>query len=181
MKNLVNLLIFQTGWLASVVGAANGYPWLSLLAVALLVPLHCAVVGRACKIDFQLMAALLIVGLCWDSFLQASGLVRFHQGFWLGNAAPCWILALWILFSLTLNHSLGWLRKRLWLGLLFGAVGGPLSYFAGEKLGALSLNENYSLLVIALGWALITPLCCWLARIFHRRLQFSELAEGNGV
>ena len=71
---------------------------------------------------------------------------------------PIWIVVLWVLFALTLNHSLSWLKGRVVLAAIFGALGGPLAYVAGEKLMAVTIVEPNTLLILAIGWAFITPL-----------------------
>ena len=63
--------------------------------------------------------------------------------------------------------SLGWLKRSLPLALLFGAVGGPLAYVAGGKLGGLSfLQQTTALVALAIGWAVITPLLLRIADRF---------------
>ena len=48
-----------------------------------------------------------------------------------------------------------------------GAVGGPLSYLAGQKLGAISFNDPFSALVaLAIAWGLAMPLLVFLADRF---------------
>ena len=42
--------------------------------------------------------------------------------------------------------------------MLFGLMGGPLVYLAGEKLMAVTIASPNTLIVLAIGWALITPL-----------------------
>ena len=52
-----------------------------------------------------------------------------------------------------------WLRKSLIVAAVFGAIGGPLSFLAGEKAGAVSFPDPFvSLAVIGLGWAVFLPL-----------------------
>ena len=61
-------------------------------------------------------------------------------------------------FAITLNSSLSWLKKKIKLSALFGAIGGPLAYLAGEKLEAVTILSPNAIIVIAIGWAIITPL-----------------------
>jgi hypothetical protein len=65
---------------------------------------------------------------------------------------------MWLLFAMTLNHSLSWLKGRYVLSFVFGALGGPLAYVAGEKLGAVEITSDLSLVILAISWAMITPL-----------------------
>jgi hypothetical protein len=60
---------------------------------------------------------------------------------------------------------MGWLKGRPWLASLLGALGGPLSYMAGEKLGGIRLeNPEMALLALALAWAVIMPAIAALAQ-----------------
>jgi hypothetical protein len=71
---------------------------------------------------------------------------------------------MWALFATTLNLSMSWLKGRPWLAAAFGAVGGPLAYVAGRKLGGVEMNEPaLALLVQGLGWAVMMPLLLRLA------------------
>ena len=76
-----------------------------------------------------------------------------------GWLAPLWITALWAGFAATLLHSLAFLRGRRWLAALFGALGGPLSFYGGAQLGVLSLGPSpgLALVVLALGWSIAIP------------------------
>ena len=53
----------------------------------------------------------------------------------MGDSTTIWMIALWINFAASIRHSLNWIRGRYALGLLFGGIGGPLAYLAGETLG----------------------------------------------
>jgi hypothetical protein len=75
------------------------------------------------------------------------------------NIAPHWIVVMWGLFATTLNVSLAWLKQKLALAAMLGAVAGPLAYYAGYKLNALQFNNmSVTLIALAIGWALFTPL-----------------------
>ena len=85
----------------------------------------------------------------------------------LAGTAPHWIIALWALFATTLNLSLRWLHGRWWLSALFGAIAGPLAFYAGSRLGAVRFSEPaIALAWLALGWGLLTPLLMRLAQRF---------------
>ena len=71
---------------------------------------------------------------------------------------------MWMLFATTLNVSMRWLRGRPKLAAIFGLIGGPASYIAGQKLGGIVLdNEFAALLALAIGWAVIMPVLIWLS------------------
>ncbi|EGI77605.1 DUF2878 domain-containing protein [Hylemonella gracilis] len=166
MRKLINFLIYQTGWLVCVLGAARGWPWAGVVFVLLALAWH---LRQAEDLRAELRLALIagLVGALWDTALAATGLVRFTNGVLIDGTAAYWMVALWVLFGMTLNVSLAWLKEHLLGAAILGAVGGPLAYLAGAKLGALSLPDtNLALPLLALGWALITPLLCVIARRF---------------
>ena len=64
------------------------------------------------------------------------------------------MVSLWIAFATTLNHSLRWLVNRPVAAALCGAIGGPLAYLAGAKLGALTIGAPLpAIALIAVLWA----------------------------
>jgi hypothetical protein len=166
MKLLVNFVAFQLGWFACVLGAANGMAWAGPVVVVAAVVLHLATARRPLG-ELYLVLAAMLVGLVADSLLLATGWLSYPAGLWLPGLAPYWIIAMWALFATTLNVSMGWMRGRPVLTVLMGAVGGPMSYLAGEKLGAIELTQPVlALAALALAWAVAMPLLMWLAARF---------------
>lgn len=56
------------------------------------------------------------------------------------------------------------LRSRWWLAAIVGAVGGPLSFASGVKLGAAYFVDPLpALVVIAATWSVVLPLMVWLS------------------
>jgi hypothetical protein len=163
VKVLLNVALFQAGWFACVLGAARGMPWLGPLVVLVAVALHLRVARRP-LLELYLLLSAAAVGLVVDSLLLSSGWLEYPSGLWLAGFAPYWIVAMWMLFATTLNVSLAWLHGRPVLAALLGAVGGPLSYLGGEKLGGISLLEPvHALAALAVAWAIAMPALMSLA------------------
>ena len=99
-RTLINFAVFQAGWFSCVISAANGLPWLGLLAVCLIVTLHIRTVDHPSH-ELQLLALCVVLGLAFDSLLVSSGWVRYPSGMLFSGVAPYWILAMWALFSIT--------------------------------------------------------------------------------
>ena len=156
MTVALNVALFQAGWLACVLAAAHGLPWAGILAAAAVVAWHTARAQSPAR-ELKLVALAVVVGALCDSALAASGWIAFAPEAAAG-LAPWWILAMWALFATTLNVSLAWLRSRLPLAGVLGAISGPLAYWAGARLGALELRQPAAALAaLALGWAAILP------------------------
>lgn len=157
-RKLVNFIAFQLGWFACVLGAANGLPWLGVLAVAVIVISHIRMAEHRAH-EVQLLVLAIVLGLVFDSLLVSSGWVRYPSGMLLPGIAPYWIVAMWALFATTLKLSMSWLKGSLVLSSVMGAVFGPLSYLAGQRLGAIELVDPLSsMILLAIIWALVMPL-----------------------
>jgi hypothetical protein len=173
MTVILNFIAFQAGWFASVLGAANGMPLLGPVVVAAVVALHLYLV-RVPAAELRLLAAAALMGLLGDSLLLASGWIAYPNGEWLSGLAPYWIITMWLLFATTLNVSMRWMRGRYVIAAVFGAIGGPLSYLAGARLGAMTFVEQVpAIAALALGWGVAMPLLTWLAE------RFDGLREEN--
>ena len=155
MLKIQNAIFFQITWFACVFGSANNLVWPGLLCCAAftiwqLMPAH-----RHPK-DIRVLTLAIILGLLIDSaWVQLNFLDYSHK--WPHSAiAPLWIMALWIAFALTINHSLSWLNKHPLLPALMGLIGAPLSYLAGQKMGAIKFNDNVILVLfcLAITWAI---------------------------
>lgn len=162
--SLVNYVFFQVGWLSCVVFAAQGRPLWGFGVALAVIGLHLLLATR-CLPEIKLIIVCAAIGTLFDSLLMATGWVSYPSGLWLPGLAPYWIIAMWLLFATTLNLSMGWLRGRPWLASVAGALGGPLSYMAGEKLGGIRLeNPEMALLALAFAWAVIMPAISILAQ-----------------
>lgn len=163
MNTLINFAMFQAGWFASVLLGASGWHWLGPVAVILLLLVHLSTSPDRLA-ERKLMAYALLIGLAWENLLSLTGIVVYPSGQPFNQLAPAWILAMWPLLAITLNVSLRWLKGRLVLSALFGAIGGPLAFFAGERLGAVVFPDStLALSVLAVGWGLLFPLLMWLS------------------
>lgn len=163
---IVNVVAFQIGWFACVLGAARGWPWAGTALAAVIVAWHVARAVRPAQ-ELRLIAAAMLMGALFDSSLAALGWLAFASGTLVDGTAPHWILAMWALFATTLNVSLNWLKGRLVVAALLGAAAGPLSYWAGARLGAVVLADPvHALGALAVGWAIMMPALTILARRF---------------
>lgn len=162
----INLVAFQAGWFACVLGAAYGYPWAGPLVVALVVTVHLSLsIQPSRELAIILVAAGL--GIVFDSALVRTGWLVYENGIVLAGSAPYWIVAMWMSFATTLNVSLRWLRGRVLAATLFGAAGGPLAYLAGSGMNALEITDYPAALAsLAVVWAVAIPVLVTLAARF---------------
>lgn len=164
----LELALFQGAWFACVVGAAEGHAFWGGLAAALAVGLLLAASDRR-GADALLVATAVATGLVWDSALAFLGLVQYASPGPMDAVTPAWILALWALWGVVLRGPLRWLHGRARTAAVLGAASGALSYAAASRLGACRFEEPVlAMVVLALGWAAITPLHLALARRLDR-------------
>ncbi|MDH3333040.1 MAG: DUF2878 domain-containing protein [Gammaproteobacteria bacterium] len=155
---LINLSLFKAGWLAAVFAAAASLPILGTAIIGIAVAVH-LLRSDAPRDEFLLLALAAATGFVWESLLVYTGIVQYGANAAFAGIAPYWIVAMWVLFATTLNVGMRWLRKNLLVASLFGALGGPMSFLAGEKAGAVSFsNASTALVIIGLGWAVLLPL-----------------------
>ena len=163
---LANFILFQIGWFACVLGGAHDRPWLGAGIALTIVAWH---VGRAARPREELILVLLSggIGAVADSVPVAVGWVRYASGTVVAGAAPVWLVTMWMLFATTLNVSLRWLRRDPLVAIGLGAVGGPLAYWGGARLGAMEFAAPVAATAaLAFGWAVLTPVLVRLARRF---------------
>ena len=166
MHLIINVLGFKLGWASSVFGAANGLPTLGPIVVLLLVGVHLYLASDASK-EFLLILIATTIGAAWDSLLVTAGWLSYSTGMIANGVAPYWIVGMWMLFATTLNVAMHWFRSKLAFGALAGAVMGPLSYFIGSRIGAVTIVDQTSAFVaLAIGWAFLMPVLLLLARHF---------------
>ena len=162
---IANVVLFQLGWFLCVFSAANNLAAISILSCVAIIGLHLSML-RHIKQEIKLILVTGAIGFVVDSIQ-----ITFNV-FDAGPAknlplAPFWLVALWMLFAISLRHSLAWLADKPWLSAGVGAVFAPLAYFAGSRLGAIELppyDLPTSLIAIGLTWAIVTPLLFSLAK-----------------
>lgn len=163
---IINFLAFQAGWFACVLGGAWGWPWLGVGMIVGVVALHVFLSPRAGP-ELRLIAAAATIGLLWDSTLAAAGVLVYASGQLVSLLAPVWIVALWTGFATSINVTLRWMKGRHLLAAAIGAVAGPMSFWGGSRLGAVSFPDPVlALTVLSVGWGLLLPLLVALGERF---------------
>ena len=161
---LQNFILFQIGWFSCVIGGASStYYWSGVVVVAGIIAVH---LFRAHNVRDEVVLILVTtaLGAAWDSAVLTAGLYIFANGVVFAGVVPFWMIAMWALFATTLNVSMSWMKDRYLLAAVFGAVGGPVAYYAGHRLGAVEFSDTLTALtVIGAGWAVIMPLLVLLS------------------
>jgi len=179
---LVNLALYQAGWFVCVLGGAHGWPWLGVVAGLALVLAHLALVERRVE-EAKFVALAAVAGTAIDSAQQAAGTVAFPSGHYAGWLCPAWLTVLWAQVATLPGHSLAWLAGRPIVSALLGAVGGPLAFLAGERLGGVTFPQGRTVgcAVLALVWGVAFPLLMRVSErsgTFPGRYRWQRTARG---
>jgi hypothetical protein len=151
----VNYALYQAGWFACVLGGASHRPWTGFLIAVFLIAIHLILSDRR-SLEGRLMILAIAVGTIVETLHIRAGVYRLTSGMVVDAFPPPWLIALWAQFATTFRFSLRTtISPPLHAG-LFGAVGGPLAFVAGERLGAIALQPPLinGLLGISFSWAI---------------------------
>lgn len=179
---LFSSLLYTIGWFVCVISGAYTHWILPVLytIAALLVYFTCLRQRsrRLYSVNLLLMVYAGVLGILfemvylrldWISYMSATSLFP-----------PLWIICLYLLFGPTLNHAFAFLQKHPLIPPLFGALGGPLSVYAGVKLHAATLPSLYMLLPLAILWGVYMSLLCHInKRLLHLSSQIFDKKRLN--
>lgn len=152
---LTKAAIFQLAWFGCIFAAADGQLLLSSLVIW----------GTAIFLARGVPRPLLLLGLAFN-LIGDGALCRFELLLSAEGAIqdwpPFWLMGLWVAFAAMIPSGFAWLKGRLWLAGLLGAIFGPLSYASGVKLGALQFGPWVeSMMGVAVLWLVAFPALVW--------------------
>ena len=106
------------------------------------------------------------------------GILTFDGGHLVAWLCPPWIILMWAQLGTTLRYCVRFLQGRYLLAAAMGAVAGPLSFYGGAGMGAVTLHPDarWSVASLALAWVVAMPLMMWLAG--PRQAEAAPLSPG---
>lgn len=151
----VNYALYQAGWFACVLGASWQHPWVGLAIALVLIGAHLTLSSER-LVECRLVILAAIVGAAVEIFQIAAGTYRFASGTLSDALPPPWLLAMWAQLATTFRFSLRSVIARPLPAAIFGAVGGPIAFLAGQRLGAVTLLPPLvpGMLRLSLTWAI---------------------------
>ncbi|TDO95854.1 DUF2878 domain-containing protein [Marinomonas balearica] len=165
MKNIANAVGFQLLWFACVLLG----DWAALLCTFLYLFFHRRYLQTS-NAEFVLMIVFLVIGCLWDGLLIHLGVLVFpNDSLLFGVLPPLWLLCLWVSVATMLSHCLRFVAGRYLLATFLGFVSPVLSYIGGAALSDVEIGAPFelSVLMIAIGWAVILPLGFLLSQKLH--------------
>ncbi|RUO22668.1 hypothetical protein CWE08_03725 [Aliidiomarina iranensis] len=148
---LAGFVIFDFVWLSAVLGREQ-WIWLTALLILLMF-------AATPKLLWERRYAFLLVltaGLAAELLTVLTGVISFTGT----NGLPPWLILLWVGFTGMSLIVFDWLRGKALLGALFGAIFGPITYFAGTRINAAEILVSFpvAVAVYATMWALLMVL-----------------------
>lgn len=164
--SLLNSLCYTAGWFWCILFGLQGQSTLAVIGAIFLIvfQLYCTKIK---DLGLYIQDLLLVVfsvplGALLEILFTQTHLIHYANT--TNSFPPLWIISLYPLFSLLLNHSLKIIKKHYLASFLLGFLGAPLSYIAGHSLGGLTFP--YPLLqtsiMIGICWGLFL---CFLVNI----------------
>lgn len=167
----MNYFVLQQGmmqvvWFACVLGAACGLPWFGTLVGLSFVGWHLTRAGQDAGRELAIVLAAGGLGAAIDIALLHSGALLYASGQWIPGLGPHWVVVLWMAFGATMNVAYRWLHGRWLAAAIMGAVFGPLSYWAGMRLGGVVFPRSmeFGLASLSLAWLVAFPALVWMAQ-----------------
>lgn len=179
--NILNFILFQTAWFITILSAANGKPYVGVLFTMIWMLSHLFLAEEKRSSELTLIIFTVIIAYLLESALVIAGLITYPEQALIGSPAPVWMLTLWINLALTINYSMSWLRKRYLTAALLASIAGPLTYFAGERFGAVILNGTSSLIAISIMWFFAMPILFYLSRFFMTQKIIEQQLISDGA
>ena len=155
--NALNYVLYQAGWFGTIGAALLGWPAVATGVSAALAAVHLWLAHDS-RTELRLVLLGGAIGLAVDSVQIAAELLAFPAGTAAAWLCPPWIVTLWMQFATTFRYSLRRLLSSPARAAIFGALGGPVGYLGGERLGLVRLHDP---LVLTLG----VMAALWLAAV----------------
>jgi hypothetical protein len=155
-RDIVNIVLMQGVWFACVLG---GTLWGWIAATVFLLAYYW-LFSVSIK-EALCIVAIAAIGFSVDSCISMMKLMIYSDKNWLTFIPlPGWMAALWLSFATLFFHGLQWMRTRLLISAVLGAIGGSVTYYTGSVLQAVKLGimpDDFFMTYGAL-WAIMTPL-----------------------
>ncbi len=167
--SIFNSFCYTIGWFWCVLCGIRGHPILAFMGALFLIFIQ-LFYTKINHLNLYIQDLLLVLisvplGFIMELFFIQMNFIRYVNSN--GITPPIWIISLYPLFSLLLNHSLKIIKKNDLVSFLFGFFGAPMSYVSGRYLGGVIFTYPFLLtwVVIGAGWGLFL---CLLTHIAQR-------------
>jgi len=138
LKIFITLTGYQFTWLACVFGEKyflNLGIYVGLIYLALYLYF-----SKNKKRSLLICFLIAIPGYLFDSMMIYLSIYQFNSSEVIGML-PSWMIILWLSFSTLFDEILVVFKKYQFLGIIFSIILGPFTYYLGEPIGVILINE----------------------------------------
>lgn len=171
----INSFIFYVSWFVIVALLGKGYYLSSFLSglgfILIQVFLFRCSDRKSYFLALPLVFSGVLIAAIFEKVYLYFGLISYIPS---SQELPSAILTLYAFFCLSLNSSMQFLNKKLWLSALLGA-GALFSYIVGQKLGAVELLSRLTIPDLFIGWGIYLVLVVIINRkLNHLYLYYTD-------
>ena len=138
LKIFIILTGYQFTWLACVFGEKyflNLGIYIGLIYLALYLYF-----SKNKKRSLLICFLIAIPGYLFDSMMIYLSIYQFNSSEVIGML-PSWMIILWLSFSTLFDEILVVFKKYQFLGIIFSIILGPFTYYLGEPIGIILINQ----------------------------------------
>jgi len=138
LKIFIILTGYQFTWLACVFGEKyflNLGIYVGLIYLALYLYF-----SKNKKRSLLICFLIAIPGYLFDSMMIYLSIYQFNSSEVIGML-PSWMIILWLSFSTLFDEILVVFKKYQFLGIIFSIILGPFTYYLGEPIGVILIND----------------------------------------
>jgi len=155
IKIFLMLSGYQLTWLMCVFGELWFSSFIPGLVCGLIFLAICFVNSDNIKKTFQIVLFISLIGYLFDTSLVFFEIYNFQTSLYVG-VLPIWMLVLWPSFAILFDEILFFLSKYKIIAIILSSILGPLTYFAGNHLGLININNLFLFFILMIVfWAFL--------------------------
>ncbi len=142
LKVFATLTGYQLTWLACIFGESKFTEPLLGVYVGSIYMLLFFFYNNNKKKFLKISLLISIPGYAFDSLMVYFNIYVFNYSIIIGSL-PIWMIFLWFSFSTLFDEILLFLKKFKIFGIILSGILGPITYYLGEPLGFISINNIF--------------------------------------
>ncbi len=183
-SSVLNSICYTIGWFWCVLFGIYKHSWLALMGAVVLIVFQLYYTKKK-NLSLYIQDTILVffsipLGIFLEILFILTGTIDYPNS--IKFFPPIWIVLLYPLFSLVLNHSLQFLKKKYLLTFIFGCLAAPFSYFSGLSLGGLTFSYSPIITAIIIGifWGVFLSILSKMASLIEKATRdMFAVRDGN--
>ena len=155
IRIFLTLTGYQFTWLACVFGENRfNEPLLGVYIGCIYLLIYCYFNKNIIRF-LKISLFISVPGYFFDTLMTYFSIYEFNTSLIIGTL-PAWMILLWVSFSTLFDEILIIFKKYKFSGLFLSGVLGPLTYYLGEPIGIISINNLFLFfLIMIIFWVLL--------------------------